>query len=172
MVQLRSKSASTSQLIALAQKIKKITEQSKIPLIINDRVDVALAIQASGVHLGQSDMPAEYARNILGDQALIGLSVSTSEQAKMANHLPVDYLGAGPVFETQTKKKSDSFLSLEDLTQICESSCYPVIGIGGISRLNTASVKKTGVQGIAVVSAICSSPDPQDAAMQLRGLMP
>ncbi len=167
-LQLRSKIASTRDFVALAERIKSIAERFNIPFLINDRTDVALAIGASGVHLVQADLHPEHARGLLGEAALIGFSVSTVDQAKSAQGLPIDYMGVGPVFPTQTKEDCATLSSLEDLKGICEITSQPVVAIGGIDFYNAKLVRNAGVAGIAIVSAICGQADPAGAARRLR----
>ncbi len=167
LLQLRSKTESTRDLIALATRLKKISDRFGIPLLINDRVDVVLATHASGVHLGQKDLHPLDARRMLGNEAIIGFSVSNVTQAKEASDLPVDYLGAGPVFQTLTKD-AVPLSSLQDLREICTQSKQPVVGIGGINAENASSVRKAGAKGIAVVSAICSQEKPREMTKRLK----
>lgn len=166
MIQLRSKYLCNSEFAKLSRRIKSITERNNIPFIINDRVDIALKIAASGVHLGQTDMPPTEARILLGPRALIGLSVSSIDQAIAARTAPIQYLGAGPIFATQTKIDFSRQLSLDELSQICANTKLPVLGIGGIQLNNATSVMKAGAKGIAVVSAICSNNDPETITNQ------
>ncbi len=170
-VQLREKSISTSDFISLAKRIKAILKDKNIPLIINDRVDVALACEADGVHLGQEDMPPEMARKLLGSEATIGLSVENMEQVKAAEKLAVDYLGVSPIFKTPTKTDTKGEWGLDGLRQIRQFSRFPLIAIGGINSANVQEVVRAGAHGIAVVSAICSAKDPKNSAANLRALI-
>ena len=165
-VQLREKSCSTRDFIELAQSAAKEL-QGRVPLIINDRIDVALAIGADGIHIGQSDMPYEMARELMGPQALIGLSVETVEQAQKAEGLNVDYLGLSPVFTTATKSDIAPPLGLAGVRQIRAESRHQLVAIGGINQENAHEVVAAGADGLAVVSAICSANDPQKAAREL-----
>lgn len=165
-VQLREKSCSTRDFIELAQSAAKEL-QGRVPLIINDRIDVALAVGADGVHIGQSDMPYEMARELMGPQALIGLSVETVEQAQKAEGLNVDYLGLSPVFTTATKSDIAPPLGLAGVRQIRAESRHRLVAIGGINLKNAHEVVSAGADGLAVVSAICSANDPQKAAREL-----
>ncbi len=168
-VQVREKSLSTRAFIEEAVAIQKYLKPKGIPLLINDRVDVALAIEADGVHIGQSDMPYPLARKLMGNEAIIGLSVDTYEELLEAEAFDVDYLGIGPVFPTTTKTDHKGFLwGVEGLRWAREHSRHRLIAIGGINEANASAVAKTGVDGIAVVSAIVSAEDPRESAYQLR----
>ncbi len=167
-VQLREKDMETKDFIEEAKRIQKILKPYKIPLIINDRVDVALAIGADGVHLGQTDMPYLMARKILGNDAIIGLSVESFEQAEEANRYDVDYIAISPVFTTPTKEELTQELGITGVQKITEISKHPSVGIGSIKPHNAESIIKAGADGVAVVSAICSAEDPEKAASELR----
>lgn len=166
-VQLREKDMDTRDFIEEARRIREITSTYSVPLLINDRVDVALAVGADGVHLGQQDMPHELARKILGEQAIIGWSVETIEQAEEANAFDVDYIAASPVFRTPTKEELQQELGLEGVRKIAALSRHPVVGIGSIKAHNAADIIKAGADGVAVVSGICSAEDPQEASREL-----
>jgi thiamine-phosphate pyrophosphorylase len=140
----------------------------RIPLIVNDRVDVALEIGADGVHIGQHDMDPERARRLLGPDAIIGLSIETIEQARAAVSLDVDYLGVGPIFATATKTDAAPPLGVEALAQIRAISRHRVVAIGGIGLENARQAIDAGADGAAVVSAICAAEDPERAARELR----
>lgn len=169
MVQIREKALSTRSFIEEALAIKEYLKPRGIPLIINDRVDVALAIEADGVHIGQTDMPYPLARKLLGPQAIIGLSVETYEEVLQAETLDVDYLGIGPVFPTSTKTDHKGFhWGTEGLRWAREHSRHRLVAIGGINETNALEVARTGVDGIAVVSAIVSAPDPKETSRRLR----
>ncbi|HSV72938.1 MAG TPA: thiamine phosphate synthase [Chthonomonadales bacterium] len=166
-VQLREKQASTRCLIEEAERIRRLLVGSHVPLIINDRVDVALAVGADGVHLGQEDMPYAMARALLGPQAIIGLSVETVEQVLEAEHWDVDYLGVSPVFETPTKPDTRGSWGLEGLALARRISRHRLVAIGGLHAANAESVVRAGADSVAVVSAICSAPEPERAAAEL-----
>lgn len=168
MVQLREKCADTREFIALAQRLKKAL--GGIPLIINDRVDVALAAEADGVHIGQSDMPYEMARRLLGPDRIIGLSVENFRQIEEANAIDVDYIGISPVFATSTKTDTATPFGLDGLAKAVAMSVHPTVAIGGINSGNAAGVMAKGADGIAVVSAIVCAPSPRHAAAQLKKL--
>lgn len=167
-VQLREKECSTREFIRLAIDLKKILDPLHVPLIINDRVDVAMAADASGVHLGQNDMPVSIARKLLGDDKIIGLSVETENDLFNADALDVDYLGVSPIFKTPTKTDTINEWGLEGLRKISEMTNYKLVAIGGVNKENAKSVMENGADGIAVVSAICASPDPGRSAATLR----
>lgn len=169
-VQLREKECSSREYLELALSIKKILP-AEVPLIINDRLDVALAAQADGVHLGQNDLPAEAARKHLGPDAIIGLSVENLEQLKQAIILPVDYLAVSPVFATPTKTDTGPAWGLEGLVRARRMTGLPLVAIGGINESNVAEVIRAGADGLAVVSAVCAAPDPEQAARRLRRLI-
>lgn len=170
LVQLREKDADTRDFVALARALKELLDRFAVPLLINDRLDVALASGAAGVHVGQKDMRVEDVRAILGTGAIVGLSVETPELARAALGLPIDYLGAGPVFATTTKKDAAPVLGLEGLAGVvAEASAagLPVVGIGAIGPGRAAQVVQAGAAGVAVVSALCAAPDPRAAAEAL-----
>lgn len=170
-VQLREKNLSAREMISIGQALCSLLRPLSIPLIINDRVDIAHLISADGVHLGQSDLKVREARAILGSQAIIGLSVATIEQVIEAQDEEVDYLAASPVFHTQTKADCSRPWGLEGLKQACSISRHPVIAIGGINETNVEKVMAHGAVGVAVVSAIFNAPCPQMAAMALKNRM-
>lgn len=168
MVQLREKDCSTKEFIRLALRLKQKLRPYQVPLIINDRVDVALAADADGIHIGQSDMPHTMARRLLGPNKIIGLSVENMEQACEANGFDIDYIGISPVFSTATKTDIAPPFGLDGIRQVMQVSKHPAVGIGGIGIGNATAVMEAGVNGIAVVSAICSAKDPQEAAQSLK----
>jgi thiamine-phosphate pyrophosphorylase len=166
-VQLREKSLSDRELIQAGMEIKKVCENYNIPLIVNDRVDICQALKAQGVHLGQDDMPVTTARNILGSDAVIGLSTNTIEQVKEAQNLPVDYIGFGSLFKTVTKKDVD-ITGLGIINKVLEISKLPVLFIGGINTSNVESVKKAGAFNIAVCNDFMISDNPEKTAKILK----
>eukprot|EP00727_Mastigamoeba_balamuthi_P002947 m51a1_g1265 thiamine biosynthesis bifunctional protein (783) ;mRNA; r:66649-69068 len=170
MVQLREKDCGTSDFVELAVRLRRRLSPLGVPLVINDRVDVALASDADGVHIGQSDMPYALARSLLGPDKIIGLTVTSVEQAREADALDVDYIGIS-TFPTQTKVLTNKPLGLEGIREITSLTRHPAVAIGGINADNAASVMRAGANGVAVVSAICSAPDPQQAARHLRGVV-
>ena len=167
MVQLREKTADTHTFLERAFALKRLLQSTGVPLIINDRVDIALAVDADGVHLGQSDMPVTIARQLLGPDKIIGLSVENFEQIKEANRLDIQYIGISPIFATPTKTDTKTPFGLEGARQAVALSTHPTIGIGGINASNIAAVRATGLDGVAVVSAIICAPDPKKAAQEL-----
>ncbi len=167
MVQLREKELPRSRFISQAGEIKEILGGSGIPLIINDDVEVALAVDADGVHLGRDDMPCSGARKLLGKDKIIGLSVESVQDAGKAEETEADYLGISPVFLTPTKRELTRELGLEGVSAIRAASGKPLVGIGGLNNTNAAEVIRAGADGVAVVSAICSAEDPEYAAREL-----
>jgi len=170
-VQLREKDILTREFVVLGRRLAELLRARCIPLIINDRVDVAMAVLADGVHLGQSDMSPADARSLLGPKAVIGLSVETVEQAAAADRLDVDYLGVSPVFATPTKKDTSAPLGIEGLWRLRPLTRKPLVAIGGINLANAARVLEAGADGLAVVSAICAASDPESAARKLRTIV-
>ncbi|MBT7052000.1 MAG: thiamine phosphate synthase [Desulfobacula sp.] len=166
-VQLREKNIGTRMFLKKALDLVSILKPEKIPLIINDRVDIALAVKADGVHLGQSDMPYEHARRLMGPKAVIGLSVETWEDVQKAQDLEVDYLGVSPVFPTPTKTDTKAPWGLEGLVRIRDYSRHHLVAIGGLDASNAQDVIKSGADSIAVVSAICSAKDVFNATTKL-----
>lgn len=169
-VQLREKHLNTRDFVTLAQSLKAVLSPLRIPLVINDRIDVALACHADGVHLGQSDMPVEDARRLLPKEVFIGWSVETPHDVTRASNLPVDYLGVSPVFATPTKTDTSAPWGLDGLRQIRQSTPLPLVAIGGIHEANALQVLQAGADGLAVVSAICSADDPRQAAATLAAI--
>jgi thiamine-phosphate pyrophosphorylase len=167
LVQLREKQASMREIIELGTQLKKLLHKYSIPLIINDRVDIAQAINAAGVHLGQEDLPFPLARKILGFKKIIGVSINNVVQAQEAEQWDVDYLGVGPIFATATKPDASAPLGIAELKNIREISRHPLIAIGGINQQNIKNVLQAGADGVAVVSSICAAEDPKASAMQL-----
>lgn len=167
MVQLREKNLDTRSFIERALRLKSALAPYGVPLIINDRVDVVLASDADGVHIGQSDMPCDMARSILGPGKIIGLSVENLEQVRLANDLDVDYVGVSPVFSTPTKTDTAAPFALEGLRRAVEMSVHPTVAIGGMNSGTAADVIRTGADGIAVVSAIVCAKSPREAAGEL-----
>ncbi len=166
-VQLREKDVPTKFFIEEAQHIKSILTPYNVPLLINDRVDVALAVEADGVHIGQEDMPYPLARKLLGKKAIIGLSVETMEQVLEAEAYDVDYLGVSAIFATPTKTDTKHNWGVEGLREVRKASRHPLVAIGGINASNAAEVARAGADSLAVVSAICAAPDPRQAAEAL-----
>ena len=168
-VQLREKTCSTREFIAEALAIRECLKSRGIPLIINDRVDVALAVEADGVHLGQSDMPLVRARSILGRSRIIGVSAESVRDAVEAEQGGADYLGVSPIFATATKTDTAAPLGLEGLQAVRRAVKLPLIAIGGLGPGNAAEVIASGADGVAVVSAIMAATDPEAAAREIAG---
>ena len=161
------KNLDTRHFIEEAVLLKKALEPFGVPLVINDRVDVALASDADGVHIGQSDMPYSKARELLGKEKIIGLSVENLQQVAEAEALDVDYIGVSPVFATPTKTDTATPFGLEGLRKAASISSHPIVGIGGINASNAAGVMVSGADGIAVVSAIAGAESPRKASKEL-----
>ena len=168
-VQIREKTADTLDFYNLALKVKEITTKHDVPLIINDRVDVALAVDADGVHVGQSDMPCDITRALVGPDKIVGVSAATIEEAKKAESDGADYIGAGAVFPTATKDDAPK-ITKKDLKEIADSINIPVVAIGGINLDNASQLTDTGIKGLSVVSAIMSSDDPKKSAEKLLNI--
>jgi thiamine-phosphate pyrophosphorylase len=167
-VQLRMKQSSDKQFYTMALTFKQLLTHYHVPLIINDRVDIALAVAADGLHLGQSDLPCRVARRLMGNQRIIGLSVENLQQVEIANTFELDYVAASPVFETATKQDTAASLGMEGLKRVRANSKHPVIAIGGIQLHNVSQVMEVGADGVSVVSAIMDAVDPKEAAMLFR----
>jgi len=170
-VQLREKTAATRAFVEEAQMIKELMAPFRVPLIINDRLDVALAVGADGVHVGQDDMPYEIARKLMGPKAIIGLSVETWEDVERAERLDANYLGVSPIFATPTKTDTKGAWGLDGLARIRAFSRHPLVAIGGLNAANAEAVVMAGADGVAVVSAICASPDPLSTSRQLTDII-
>lgn len=166
LLQLREKNLDTSDFINSAKEIKSVCKRYNVPLIINDNIDVAMAIGADGVHIGQEDMPASEARKILGSDAIIGVTAKTTEQAKKAFHDGADYLGSGAIFGTSTKDNAKK-MEISTLKAITSSVGIPVVAIGGITADNILTLKGTGIAGTAIVSGIFAQKDIEAAARNL-----
>ena len=171
MVQLREKDAATGEFVELGRRLMSLLKPLGVPLIINDRVDVALAVDADGVHIGQSDMSYADARRLLGPEKIIGLSVENFEDLESANKLDVDYIGISPVYGTPTKTDTAEPFGLEGLRKAVEMSVHPTVAIGGMNVATVGEVIAAGTDGVAVVSAICSAESPRDAAAELATII-
>lgn len=165
-IQLREKDCTSREFYELALSIKDITDAYEVPLIINDRLDIALAVHADGVHLGQSDIPVQVARNVMGPNCIVGATANTLEKAKEAWQSGADYLGVGDVFGSDTKNDTKP-VELKELKKICDTVKIPVVAIGGISKKNIHLLKDTGVAGVAVISAVLGQTDITAAAEEL-----
>lgn len=170
MVQIREKHLSSREFFQVALAIKAVADKYKVPLIVNDRSDIALAVDAAGLHIGQDDLPLTEARKLLGPDKIIGVSAATLEEALLAQNQGADYLGVGAIFPTNTKDDADS-VSLAQLQDIKANVKIPIVAIGGINGNNIQSVIETGVDGAAVVSAIIAAADPGAAASKLQRLL-
>ncbi len=169
LVQLREKEIPALDFYMLALEIKKITDRHGIPLIINDRIDIAMAVGAAGVHIGQQDIPADIARKVIGRDMLLGVSVGSVAEALDAVKAGADYLGVGAMFPTGTKPDA-GFVSMEELGRIRKAVDIPIVVIGGISRENAMLFRPMGVDGLAVVSAVIAQPDIKASAADLKSL--
>ncbi|MBM3312192.1 MAG: thiamine phosphate synthase [Candidatus Aminicenantes bacterium] len=170
-VQLREKDAPVREFIDLGRRVREVLRPRRVPLLINDRVDVALAVLADGVHLGQNDISVADARRLLGPKAIVGLTVETIAQAGTADRDEADYLGVSPVFATPTKTDTGPAWGVEGLWRLRPLARKPLVAIGGVNETNAARLLEAGADGIAVVSAICAAPDPEEAARRLRDIV-
>lgn len=169
MVQLREKELSSLDFYKQALAVKQVTDSYHIPLIINDRIDIAMAVHATGVHIGQSDLPVAIVRAVIGKDMLLGVSASTIEESIQAQRDGADYIGVGAMFPTGTKIDAD-FVSMEELQKIRAAVSLPIVVIGGINKENAECFKRMKIDGLAVVSAIIAQPDIKAAAAELKGL--
>ncbi|OBR94360.1 thiamine-phosphate synthase [Clostridium ragsdalei P11] len=167
MVQLREKDASTREFYEIAKEVKKVTDHYKVPFLINDRLDIAQTVDADGVHLGQSDMPINTARKILGKNKIIGISAGNVNEALEAEKSGADYIGIGTIFFTGTKKDIDTPIGIGGLRKIYSSINIPAVAIGGVNETNFKEVLSTGVDGISVISAILGKSNITAAAKSL-----
>lgn len=170
-IQIREKEATTREFFNIANEIHDITKYYNVPLIINDRIDIAQAIKAEGVHLGQDDMPIEYARKILGEDIIIGISCGNVNEALEAQNKGANYLGLGAVFSTNTKKDIDIPIGLNGLKEITSKIHIPSVAIGGVNHSNAKSVMETGVSGLSVISCILGSNDIKKATEELKNIV-
>ncbi|MCW3478721.1 thiamine phosphate synthase [Neisseriaceae bacterium JH1-16] len=166
-VQLRAPEWKKRAWLALAIELKALLAPRGVPLIINDHVDIALAADADGVHVGQKDLPPEVVRQLIGPDKLLGLSASSLADLRGADTAVVDYVGVGPVFPTGTKKDANPVLGVAKLAELMAEKSLPVVAIGGIGIAQAAEVIAAGVDGVAVVSAICAAADAAAASVQL-----
>ena len=170
-IQLREKGASTKEMIRAAGEMQRVCRKAGAIFIVNDRVDVAMASGADGVHLGQDDFPIPLARKLLGEKAVIGGSAGTMEEARKCRAEGADYIGFGPVFPTSSKADAGPVGGLELLQRVVEAIPLPIVAIGGITTENAYLVMNAGVHGVAVISAVCCEADPRAAAVSLRCLL-
>lgn len=169
MIQLREKELSSLEFYNQAVAVKQVTDKYHIPLIINDRIDIAMAVQTTGVHIGQHDLPAAAVRKVIGENMLLGVSASSIAEAIQAQQDGADYLGVGAMFPTGTKTDADS-VSMEELQKIRTAVSLPIVVIGGINKGNAGRFKPMGIDGLAVVSAIIAQSDIKAAAAELKDL--
>lgn len=167
-VQAREKNVTTREFYKIALEIKEITDKHNIPLIINDRIDIAQAVDATGVHLGQDDMPITLARNILGKDKIIGISVGNITEAKEAEECGANYVGIGAIFFTGSKKDIDTPIGISGLSEIVKNINIPSVAIGGVNKDNLSQVISTGTNGAAVISAILGNDNIEQAAKELK----
>lgn len=170
-VQLREKDLDARTRYRIGQRVRELTADADVDLVVNDRIDIAAAIDADGVHLGQSDLPIEVARDQLGEDAVVGCSTSTVEEAEAAVDAGADYLGVGAVYGTSSKDVDETKdgIGPERIAEIARAVDVPIVGIGGIDASNAAAVVEAGAAGVAVISAITSADDPEVATRELRG---
>jgi len=166
-IQFRQKSGSTREMIDIARRMKSLCEKADVSFIVNDRLDVALAAEADGVHLGQDDFPLPLARKLMGPDKIIGGSASDMEEARICLSEGADYVGFGPVFPTTSKDDAGPVSGIDRLKEIVENIPLPIIVIGGVSAENTPAVMRAGAAGIAVISAVCCQEDPLKATKAL-----
>jgi thiamine-phosphate pyrophosphorylase len=171
MVQIREKEASTLEFYRIACEVKAITSRRHVPLVINDRLDIALAVGADGLHIGRSDLPLKEARRLAGNAMFIGVSASTAEEALEAERGGADYIGAGAVYPTGSKADAGEAIGIAGLEKICAAVRIPVVGIGGINAKNAALAVRAGAAGAAVISAILSEDNIQAAAEALKAAL-
>lgn len=171
MVQLREKDCTSMEFYRLALRLKACLKPYGIPLIINDRLDIALACDADGLHIGKHDLPYQAARRLFGKDKIIGLSVENRQDVQAANEQDIDYIGISPVFATPTKTDTAPAIGLAGVKEIASLSKHPCVGIGGINLTNAKDVIEAGVHGISVVSAIMSATQPKEAAEHLRNMI-
>ncbi len=167
MVQLREKELLSLDFYKQAKEIKQITDQYHVPLIINDRIDIAIAVKADGIHIGQSDLPAAVAREIIADDMLLGVSVTSVAEALQAEKDGANYLGVGAMFPTGTKTDADH-VSMEELKKIRQAVKLPIVAIGGINIENASQFCNVGIDGLAIVSAIIAQPDITKATAEIK----
>jgi thiamine-phosphate pyrophosphorylase len=165
-VQLREKNCSSLDFYHLALQLKEVTSKYGVPLIINDRLDIALAVKADGLHIGQEDLPLTVVKTIVGYDMIIGVSANTLEEALLAEKQGADYVGIGAVYPTDTKQDAD-YVTLDDLRSIRKAISIPIVGIGGINEENVVEVMGTNIEGVAIVSAILGKQDIKNATEEL-----
>lgn len=167
-VQLRDKHSPARHTLALGQALRAITRAAGALFIVNDRADLALALEADGVHLGQDDLPVAAARRILGPRAIIGVSTNTPEEARRAEEEGADYLGVGPAYPTSTRANPRTLLGPPGTARVRQATRLPMVAIGGIIAAHVADLRRTSVDGVCVIAAIIAASDPEQAARDLR----
>ncbi|AVX20102.1 MULTISPECIES: thiamine phosphate synthase [Carboxydocella] len=170
-IQLREKNLSGRELVAAGLALKELAHRYGATFIVNDRVDIALAVDADGVHLGQDDLPVTMARQIMGPDKIIGLSTHSWEQALAASKLPVDYIGVGPVFPTSSKPDAEKPVGLSLVQRVARELSVPFVAIGGINAGNIQQVLAAGARNVAVISAVVAAPDVTAAARELKNFV-
>jgi len=170
-IQLREKTAETREMIRVAEQVRAFCKRAGVTFIVNDRVDVAIASHADGVHLGQNDFPIPLARTLLGEEAVIGSSAGNLDEARKCLLEGADYIGFGPVYPTASKEDAGPASGLDLLKQVVEEVPLPIVAIGGITRENAPQVIRAGAHGIAVISAVCCQGDPAEAARCLGRIL-
>jgi len=170
-VQYRQKNAGTRRMFEEALELRQLCRGYGVPFIVNDRLDVALAVDADGLHVGQDDLPAEIARKLIGPNKLLGVSVENVSQLRAAEAAGADYVGASPIFATPTKPDAPPAMGLAGLAELAHHSTVPVVAIGGLNASNAASIVRAGAAGLAVVSAIVAAQDVEAAARQLKQII-
>ncbi len=166
-IQFRQKTGSTREMIRIAAQMKQLCSDYDVPLIVNDRVDVAIAAEADGVHLGQDDFPIPLARELLGQEKIIGASASDINEGRKCLEEGADYIGFGPIYPTTSKDDAGAVKGVDTLTQIAEAVSAPIIAIGGICSNRVSEILKAGAHGIAVISSVCCQEDPEQATKAL-----
>jgi thiamine-phosphate pyrophosphorylase len=168
-VQLREKHTPVRERFDVGTRVRELTREAGVPLVVNDRIDLAVAIDADGVHLGDDDLPIDVARAQLGESAIVGRSVSTVEGARRAEAAGADYLGVGAVYRTDSKetREEESEIGLDRVSAVCDAVSIPVVGIGGVTHERAADVVAAGADGVAVISAITAAEDPEAATRRL-----
>ena len=170
-IQFRQKNGSTKELIEIATEMKRVCSQMGAAFIVNDRIDVAIASEADGVHLGQDDFPIPLARKLLGENRIIGGSAGTREEIEVCLQGGVDYIGFGPIYTTGSKDDAGPATGIDFLKQIIQTTQVPVIAIGGIDQNNANQVMAAGAHGIAVISCVCCRENPTNATKELHGIL-
>ncbi|MCG6878909.1 MAG: thiamine phosphate synthase [Deltaproteobacteria bacterium] len=170
-IQFRQKSGATKELIEIATEMKRVCSEMGATFIVNDRIDVAIAARADGIHLGQDDFPIGLARKLLGNDAIIGGSAGTPEEIETCVQEGVDYVGFGPIYATGSKDDAGPATGIDFLKQIVQTTPVPMIAIGGIDQTNAAQVMAAGAHGIAVISCVCCRDNPANATKELHGIL-